>query len=234
MDNICTLIENAQRGSEDALETIIRENSKLIWSVVKHFTNRAAEPEDLYQIGSIGLIKAVRRFDFSRNVKFSTYAVPMISGEIRKFLRDDGIIKVSRTTKEMSYKIWKMTNEAAEKCAREPTISEIAEKLGISAEEAAAAAAACAAPISINNDEGDNSPIIDTLASADNLYDNVIDRIDIDAAAKNLPPKERLILTMRYYQNKTQAQTARRLGMSQAQVSRLEKKMLETLKCVLV
>lgn len=229
-NDIFSLIKRGQEGDRCALETIVQENNRLVWSVVKHFSGKGYETEDLYQIGCIGLIKAVKKFDFSKNVQFSTYAIPMIMGEIRKFLRDDGPVKVSRSIKELAHKIWYISNDITKRTGREATISEIANEIRISVEEAAMAIAAAAQPISLYQPlkEGDINEItlIDTIEAGDSFDENIIDSVTVKNATSKLPSRERDLIFMRYYQNKTQTEVAAKLGISQVQVSRLEKKIL--------
>lgn len=234
MSEIFLQIRQAQQGNAQALETLVRENDRLVWSVVKHFTGKGYENEDLYQIGCIGFIKAVKKFDFSKNVQFSTYAVPLIMGEIRKFMRDDGIVKVSRGIKELARKIWYTAGEIEKASGAPASLSEIAQKLDISCEEAAMAMAASAQPVSIFQPMGDSGEneitLLDTLESDGNFDEAIVDQMAVRNAAASLPPREQKIIFMRYYQNKTQSEVAKMLGISQVQVSRLEKKILSKLK----
>ncbi len=232
MDNgIFELIRKAQQGDKSALELIVTQNDRLVWSMVKRFSGRNCETEDLYQLGCMGLVKAVQKFDFTKNVQFSTYAVPMILGEIRKFLRDDGAIKVSRSLKELAAKIKSTAERISKEQGSEPGISEISKEMGISPEIIAEALSASAAPISIYQPLGDSgdASVIDTVSDEDK-YEKIIDKMALRSAASGLPEREKNIIYMRYYQNKTQSEVARNIGISQVQVSRLEKKILDKLR----
>ncbi len=226
-------ILNAKNGDKTAMDTLIRENSGLIWSVVKRFLNRGYEADDLYQIGSIGLIKAVRRFDVSYNVKISTYAVPMIMGEIKRFLRDDGMIKVSRKYKELALKAARVREKLAAVLMHEPTVGEIAGQLGMDADELAVALEACSPWDSIYKTvcEGDKGDVylIDKIAGKSDDGE-MTDILALKCAFGELKEREREIIAMRYFMDKTQCQVADRLGISQVQVSRIEKKVLSGLK----
>ncbi len=232
MDNgIFSLIASAQQGNRYALERIVSENDGLVWSVVRRFSGRGYESDDLYQLGCIGLVKAVQKFDFSKNVQFSTYAVPMILGEIRKFLRDDGTIKVSRSIKELAMKIKYVADEISKETGKEATVSDIASKLGISTEAVAEAMAASASPVSLYQPISEDSELslIDTL-SDDDKYEKIIDCMTLRTATATLPEREQNLIFLRYYKNETQTEVAKKMGISQVQVSRIEKKILEKLR----
>ena len=229
------LIERTKKGDKESQELIIEKNIGLVWSIVKRFQNRGYEPEDLFQIGCIGLIKAINKFDTSFNVKFSTYAVPMIIGEVKRFIRDDGLIKVSRSLKEISNKV-RITKEIMQKeLGREPSITEIADRLNLPPEDITMALEATYVPEYLYNSisDGDNSPImlIDRVDSeAYPSESEIIDRITLMQILNTLEPREKQIIVLRYFKEKTQAQIASMLGISQVQVSRLEKKILKKLK----
>ncbi len=232
MDNgIFELIRKAQGGDKSALELIITQNDRLVWSILRRFSGKGYETEDLYQLGCIGLVKAVQKFDFNKNVQFSTYAVPMILGEIRKFLRDDGAVKVSRSLKELAAKAKYAADAIAKETGTQPGVEELSQKLGVPAEDIAEALSASVAPISIYQPVHDGSElsVIDTV-SDDDKYEKIIDIMAVKDAASLLPDREQSIIYMRYYQNKTQSEVARKMGISQVQVSRLEKKILEKLR----
>lgn len=222
-------------GNKEAQSILVEKNIGLVWSIVKRFYNRGYEAEDLFQIGCIGLIKSINKFDKSYEVKFSTYAVPMIIGEIKRFIRDDGIIKVSRSLKETANKI-RVTREVMSKeLGKEPTISEIALRLNSTPEELAMAIEAGNAPESLYStvSEGDSSPILLIDRINGNGLDNesdVIDKIALRQILDKLPERERQIIFLRYFKEKTQAQIAKMLGISQVQVSRIEKKILQEIK----
>lgn len=229
------LIEKAKSGDKAAQSELVEKNVGLIWSIVRRFHNRGYETDDLFQIGSIGLIKAIKKFDNSFEVKFSTYAVPMIIGEIKRFIRDDGIIKVSRSLKELSNKV-KVTKEIMTKeLGREPSVGEISLRLDIPSEELVMAMEASFTPESLYSTvgEGDTSSVqlIDRInnESNDNEID-LVDKIDLRQVLKTLKPRERQIIVLRYFKEKTQVQIAKMLGISQVQVSRIEKKILEDIR----
>ncbi|QOY35953.1 RNA polymerase sporulation sigma factor SigF [Anaerobacillus isosaccharinicus] len=226
------LIARSQEGDQDARDKIVNRNTRLVWSVVQRFLNRGYEPEDLFQIGCIGLIKSVDKFDLSYDVKFSTYAVPMIIGEIQRFLRDDGTVKVSRSLKETANKIRKMKDELSKTLGRIPTINEIAEKLEITPEEVVFAQEASRSLSSIHETvyENDGDPITLLDQIADQSEHKWFDKIALKEAIRHLNERERLIVYLRYYKDQTQSEVANRLGISQVQVSRLEKKILQQIK----
>lgn len=229
------LINLAKNGDKQAQSYLVEKNVGLVWSVVKRFQNRGYETEDLFQIGSIGLIKAINKFNSIYDVKLSTYAVPMIIGEIKRFIRDDGIIKVSRSLKELSNKA-RITKEILTKeLGRDPTINEMATHLVISPEELVMALEASYAPESLYNtvSEGDNAPImlIDRLNDQGTEKESdIIDKIALKQILDTLKPREKQIIVLRYFKEKTQSQIAKLLGISQVQVSRIEKKILEEIR----
>lgn len=226
------LIALSQSGDNGARDTLVNCNIRLVWSVVQRFMNRGYEPEDLFQIGCIGLLKSVDKFDLSYDVKFSTYAVPMIIGEIQRFLRDDGTLKVSRSLKELANKVRKMKDELSKGLGRQPTIGEVAEELGITAEEVVFAQEANKPPASIHETvfENDGDPITLMDQIADESGEKWFDKLALAEAIETLSERERLIVYLRYYRDQTQSEVASRLGISQVQVSRLEKKILQAIK----
>lgn len=229
-DNI-ELIKKAKNGNKYAQDMLVENNVGLVWSIVRRFQNRGYETEDLFQIGCIGLIKAINKFDESYDVKLSTYAVPMIIGEIKRFIRDDGMIKVSRSLKEMSNKVRVVKDVMSKELGREPSILEMAQRLDTSPEELVMAIEAGYAPESLYNTVGDSdsSPmlLIDRI-DADNgeVEIDLIDKIDLRNVIDSLKPREKQIIILRYFKEKTQVQIAKMLGISQVQVSRIEKKIL--------
>lgn len=223
------LIKKAKKGDKEVQSVLVEKNIGLVWSIVKRFQNRGYEPEDIFQIGCIGLIKAINKFDDSFNVKFSTYAVPMIIGEIKRFIRDDGMIKVSRSLKELANKT-RITKEIMTKeLGREPSISEISNHLKIPKEEIVMALEASYTPESLYSTvgEGENSSmlLIDRIDNerSDNELD-LVDKIDLRNVLETLKPREKQIIILRYYKEKTQSQIAKMLGISQVQVSGLKKR----------
>ncbi|HHV29182.1 MAG TPA: RNA polymerase sporulation sigma factor SigF [Clostridium sp.] len=229
------LIADAKAGNKNAQSVLVEKNVGLVWSIVRRFQNRGYETEDIFQIGCIGLIKAINKFDCSFDVKFSTYAVPMIIGEIKRFIRDDGIIKVSRSLKELSNKI-RVTKEIMSKeLGREPSVSEISDQLGIPVEELVMAMEANCTPESLYSTvgEGESSStlLIDKIANESNNHEvDIVDRIDLRKVLDTLKPREKQIIVLRYFKEKTQVQIAKMLGISQVQVSRIEKKILEEIR----
>ncbi len=225
----------ARNGDRQAQGTLVENNIGLVWSIVRRFQNRGHETEDLFQIGCIGLIKAINKFDTSYDVRFSTYAVPMIIGEIKRFLRDDGIIKVSRSLKEVSNKARVIKEVLSKELGREPTIGEMAQRLNICTEELVMAVEAVHSPESLYSpiSEGENSSLllIDKLNDSCNDDEtDIIDKIALREIMDTLKPREKQIIILRYFKEKTQVQIARMLGISQVQVSRIEKKILEDIR----
>ncbi|MFB5266036.1 RNA polymerase sporulation sigma factor SigF [Paenibacillus enshidis] len=226
------LIALSQSGDNSARDKLVNSNIRLVWSVVQRFMNRGYEPEDLFQIGCIGLLKSVDKFDLSYDVKFSTYAVPMIIGEIQRFLRDDGTLKVSRSLKEMANKVRKKKDELSKQLNRLPTIKEVAEELGVSPEDVVFAQEANKQPTSIHETvfENDGDPITLMDQIADESQERWFDKLALNEAIGGLTERERLIVYLRYFRDQTQSEVASRLGISQVQVSRLEKKILQSIK----
>jgi len=233
-EEIYRMLLKAQAGDKKALEMLTLQNSGLIWSAVKKFSGRGTDSDDLFQIGAIGLIKAVKKFDVSFNVEFSTYAVPMIMGEIRRFLRDDGIIKVSRSFKEVSTRAKIVSEKLYSETGREATISEIAKAINCSVSDLTISLEATQPTESIYKTvyDGENNSIllIDKVHNNENNEENFLNTFLLKEAIKNLPPKERQIILLRYYKEKTQSEVARIMGVSQVQISRIEKKLLGILR----
>lgn len=226
------LIKRSQTGDQDARDLIVEKNIRLVWSVVQRFLNRGYDPDDLFQIGCIGLLKSVDKFDLSYDVKFSTYAVPMIIGEIQRFIRDDGTVKVSRSLKELGNKIRKAKDELSKNFGRIPTVGELSEYLDISPEDIVMAQEASRTPSSIHETvfENDGDPITLLDQIDDGMEEKWFDKIALKEAILELEDRERLIVYLRYYKDQTQSEVATRLGISQVQVSRLEKKILQQMK----
>jgi len=221
-------------GDKAARETLVENNLGLVWSIVKRFTGRGYDAEDLFQIGSIGLLKAIDKFDLNMEVKLSTYAVPLITGEIKRFLRDDGMIKVSRQIKENGWKIKKAAEKISLKEGREATVDEISKEVGIAAEEIAMALEASMEVESIyrpvSNTEGKELHLIDKIVEEKNYTEQCINSIVINQLMDSLEPREAELIRLRYFEEKTQSEIAKILGMNQVQVSRLEKKILLNLR----
>lgn len=226
------LIALSQSGDTVARDTLVNCNIRLVWSVVQRFMNRGYDPEDLFQIGCIGLLKSVDKFDLSYDVKFSTYAVPMIIGEIQRFLRDDGTLKVSRSLKELANKVRKTKDELSKRLGRLPTIKEVAEELEITPEDVVFAQEANKPPASIHETvfENDGDPITLMDQISDDSQEKWFDKLALNEAIESLSERERLIVYLRYFRDQTQSEVANRLGISQVQVSRLEKKILQSIK----
>ena len=223
-------ILKAQSGNKEIMTKLVTENSNLIWSIVTRFKDRGYEIEDLYQIGCIGFIKSIKRFDTNYEVKLSTYAVPYILGEIKRFIRDDGIIKVSRGLKETAFKAMKAREILIMNGNKEPTIDEIAEYINIDKETIILSMNASQEVDSIDrnlsNDKGKEINVIDTIVSEDDKSEKIVNNILLKQTLKKLEDKEKMIITMRYIEELTQSQVAKKIGVSQVQVSRLEKKIL--------
>jgi len=230
-EQVKELILRSQQGAKEARDILVEKNIRLVWSVVQRFINRGYDPDDLFQIGSIGLIKSIDKFDLSYDVRFSTYAVPMIIGEIQRFIRDDGTLKVSRSLKEMGNKIRKTRDELTKKYGRSPTVSEIAIELDITREDVVQAEDAGRSLHSIHEtvfeNDGDPITLLDQMAGEDTRW---FEKITLEEAIRDLSKRERLIVYLRYYKDCTQSEVADRLNISQVQVSRLEKKILEEMK----
>ena len=210
------LLCRAQTGDKEARERLILENAGLVWSIAKRYFGKGVDPEDLYQLGCLGFLKAIDGFDLTFGTQFSTYAVPKIAGEIRRFLRDDGAIKVSRSIKERSASIKMARQRLTGELNREPTLSELAQELGLTVEEIAAAETATASTESIQKENGEDGFTLEHIA--------------LKEAVAHLPERERLVIGLRYYRGLTQDKAAKILGVSQVQVSRIEKKALQQLR----
>ena len=229
-------IEKAQSGDKKALEELIEENNGLIWSIVKRFYGRGHEPEDLYQIGCLGFIKSIKRFNTDFEVKLSTYAVPYMIGEIKRYIRDDGPVKVSRSIKDLGIKIKELQREKMNKQGKEPKIQEIAKELNVDLDDVILAMEATNSVESIegtkhiNNKDGKSISLLDTLSSEKNEEETITNKLAIGQLIKDLKDREKEIILLRYYKEKTQAQVAKILGISQVQVSRLERKILENMR----
>lgn len=230
MDHTIALIQKSHAGDEKAKAQIVEENTGLIWCVVKRFRGRGAEAEDLFQIGSIGLLKAIDKFDLSYEVKFSTYAVPMISGEIKRFLRDDGMIKVSRSLKETAYKACACREKIREKTGREPSMEDVARAVGVETEELVLALEAGADVESLHRTiyqkDGKEIQLLDKLEEKEEREEKILDHMLLSQLLEQLEPQERRLIYLRYFGDRTQSEVGKILGISQVQVSRMEKKIL--------
>jgi RNA polymerase sporulation-specific sigma factor len=223
------LLRAAQEGDRDACEQAVIENNGLIWSVVRRYYGRGVDPEDLYQLGCLGFLKAVRGFDTAYGCQFSTYAVPKIAGEIRRFLRDDGAIKVGRSLREQAQTLYTLRQRLRQQLGREPVLSELAEASGLTAEEIAQVDLATDAPDSLQRETADGLTLEGTLGT-EAPEESLVERIALREAIDRLPERERMTILLRYFKGLTQDQTARILGVSQVQVSRLERRGLKRLR----
>ena len=228
MNGTAELLEAAVQGDEQACEQMLRDNSGLIWSIVRRYYGRGVEPDDLYQLGCLGFIKAVKGFDFAFGTQFSTYAVPKIAGEIRRFLRDDGAIKVSRSMREQAATIFAAREKLKNTLGREPVLSELSEETGLRPEEIAQCELAVAEPESLQRETGDGLTLEGMLGS-ESPEESLVEKIALREAIEALPERERMTILLRFFKGLTQEQTARLLGVSQVQVSRLERRAIEKL-----
>ncbi|MCG0275008.1 MAG: RNA polymerase sporulation sigma factor SigF [Thermosediminibacteraceae bacterium] len=232
------LLKKAKEGDQEAKNELVTLNLGLVWSIVKRFANRGYELEDLFQIGSIGLLKAIDKFDFAYNVKFSTYAVPMILGEIKRFLRDNAPVKMARSMRDLTVKIQNAKEKLTQELSREPTIEELAEEVGVTKEELVIGLEASQPLVSLNDVvfQDDGAPIyyIDQINDDDHLQSQWLDKIALKEALSRLDKLERQIIILRYFKEKTQTEIANILGITQVQVSRLEKKILTKIKNLLI
>ena len=222
----------AQNGNQEKMEQILKDNNGLTWSIVKRFTGRGYEVEDLYQIGCMGFIKAIKRFDTSFDVRISTYAVPYILGEIKRFIRDDGLIKVSRSIKELGIKIREVEKEYMQKEGKEISINLLAEKLNVSKEEIAVAIDSTRAIESINEDDENEDKMskMETISSGADEATMIVNKLSINELIADLEEREKQIILLRYFKEKTQTEVAKILGITQVQVSRIEKRILTSMR----
>ena len=227
------LLQAAREGDSRACEQVLEENNGLIWSVVRRYYGRGVEPDDLYQLGCMGFLKAVQGFDPQYGTQFSTYAVPKIAGEIRRFLRDDGPVKVSRGLKERGAAVRGARARLCARTGREPTLSELAADTGLTAEEIACAETAAEPVVSLQAQVGEDGLTLEGLLTCGGEEEGVVERLALRAALTTLPDRERQVLALRYYRGMTQVQTARIVGVSQVQVSRLERRALGKLREVM-
>ena len=230
MNRIEELIQKSQAGDNEAKETLIMENAGLIWSVARRFLGRGTEADDLYQLGCLGFLKAVEGFDLAYGTQFSTYAVPKIAGEIRRFLRDDGTVKVSRSIKERAALIKSKRNHLVSLLGRDPTVHEIATHTGLTPEEIAVAESATASVESIQQQTGEEGFTLENILTQTESEESMLERVSLRQAIEKLSEKESLVIKLRYFHGLTQDRVSKVLAVSQVQVSRIEKKALQKLR----
>ena len=233
-EDTVALIRRSQAGDESATETLVRENAGLIWSITKRFFGRGVEPDDLYQLACVGFLKAVAGFDADFGTQFSTYAVPKISGEIRRFLRDDGAVKVSRGVKERAAQLRQARGELEQRLGREPTIGELAAETGFAPEDIALAENATGPTESLQRETGSENFTLENVLGDYGQEERLVERFALDEAIARLAERERMVIALRFFHGLTQERTAKVLGVSQVQVSRLERRALQQLREMLV
>lgn len=224
------LLRRSQEGDAAAREQLVIENSGLVWSIARRYFGRGVDPDDLYQLGCLGFLKAIDGFDLEYGTQFSTYAVPKIAGEIRRFLRDDGAVKVSRSIKERAASIKMARQRLTAELGREPALSELAEDTGLTAEEIAAAETATSCTESIQKETGEDGFTLEDVLTSGSMEEELIEHISLKEAVGKLPERERLVINLRYFRGLTQDKTAKIMGVSQVQISRIEKKALQELR----
>jgi RNA polymerase sporulation-specific sigma factor len=234
MEGMAELLKRAKDGDRDASQQLIIENSGLIWSVARRYFGRGVDADDLYQLGCVGFLKAIAGFDPEYGTQFSTYAVPKISGEIRRFLRDDGSIKVSRGMKERATVIKSARQKLEQQLGREPSLSELSRETGLSPEDIAAAETAAAPTESLQRESGDDGFTLELVLGDDGMEDRLVERIALSEALSLLPERERKVIALRFFHGMTQQAVARVIGVSQVQVSRLERRAIESLREIIV
>lgn len=233
MDQTRELLRRAKEGNKEAKDRLVTENTGLVWNVIRGFHGRGYEMEDLFQIGCIGLMKSIERFDLSYDVKFSTYAVPLITGEIKRFFRDDGMIKVSRRWKEEGYKLYRLQEKLSQELGREPTMEELSVRSGLPVEEILMALEANGEVDSLNKalqTDGKEVTLMEKIPEGNDMEEKLTNQLALQQAMEDLTEREKKLINMRYFQNKTQTEIAKVLGVSQVQVSRLEKKTLKKMR----
>lgn len=224
------LLLRTQKGDREAAEQMIVENSGLIWAVARRYFGRGVDADDLYQLGCVGFMKAMMGFDLSYGTQFSTYAVPKISGEIRRFLRDDGVVKVSRSIKEQAMRIRLVRERLIQELGREPILSELADETGLEMEEIAEVEIATTEPESLQRTLGEDEFTLEQRLSIEGPEESLLERLTLLEAIRKLSDREQMVIQLRYYRQLTQEQTARIIGVSQVQISRIEKKALQRLR----
>jgi len=233
MEEKLELLTRAQQGDKAACARLVEENAGLIWSIARRYFGRGVEADDLFQLGALGFLKAIAGFDVSYGTQFSTYAVPKIAGEIRRFLRDDGAVKVSRSVKERAAAIKKERQRLSVELGREPSVSELSEALGLAPEEIAGAELATTSAESIQRQTGEEGITLEDVLSGPDMEEGILERMALREALKNLTERERLVIELRYFHALTQQKVAGLIGVSQVQVSRIEKKALAHLRAFL-
>ena len=228
------LLRRAHQGDKEARQKLIEGNLRLVLSVIQRFDKRGESPDDLFQVGCIGLMKAINNFDPSKQVRFSTYGVPMIAGEVRRYLRDNSVIRVSRSIRDVAYRVLQCKEALLVRLGREPTLEEISKELELPQEDVAEALDAVCAPISLHDpvyaDGGDPLTVMDQVGDTKNTEEGWMEHIALRTAFQSLPEREKQILNLRFYDGKTQMEVAKMVGISQAQVSRLEKGAISTMR----
>ena len=230
MDETITLLREAQSGDRDAAGRMIEENAGLIWSIARRYFGRGVEPDDLYQLGCLGFLKAIDGFDESYGTRFSTYAVPKISGEIRRFLRDDGTVKVSRGIKERGAMLRSVRKALEQELGRDPTVSELAAQTGLTAEDIAVAETAAGPVESLQQQSGEDGFSLEQVLGDWTVEERLVEYVALRQAIEKLPEKERKAVFLRFYHGMTQERASRVLGVSQVQVSRLERRAVKRLR----
>jgi len=230
MEDVFEQIRLAKLGDRDAAQRMVEENSGLIWSVARRFFGKGVDPDDLYQLGCVGFLKAIEGFDENYGTRFSTYAVPKISGEIRRFLRDDGAVKVSRTIKEQAAKIKSARAALEQRIGREPSMSELSRELDMSPEDIAFAETATGTADSINRESGEDGFTLELVLGDFGAEEKMVEHVALRAAIERLPSRERQVIALRYYHGMTQSNCARVMHVSQVQISRLERRAVEMLR----
>jgi RNA polymerase sporulation-specific sigma factor len=225
-----SLLLKAKEGNQDAEEQLLKENNGLIWSIVRRYSGRGVELDDLYQLGSLGFLKAVRGFDPAYGTQFSTYAVPKIAGEIRRFLRDDGPIKVSRSLKELSVTAYNARERLSHTLGRAPTLSELSKETGYSPEEIAAAELAACTPASLQAETGEHGATLQDFLGGGDMEETILEQVTLQNAIAALPDAEKQVIFLRFFKGLTQVRSAQVMGISQVQVSRLERRAISKLR----
>ncbi len=233
-EEMVRLMSLAKAGDEDARQQLVEGNLRLVLSVIQRFGSRGENPDDLFQVGCIGLLKAISNFDETKQVRFSTYGVPMIAGEVRRYLRDNSVLRVSRSLRDVAYKVLQCKEAMLAEQGKEPTLEEVAKRLDLTLEEVSTAMDAIASPVSlydpVYSDGGDPITVMDQVRDTKNTDERWIERMDLKNAFGTLSPREKQILILRFYDGKTQMEVAGQVGISQAQVSRLEKNAISSMR----